>query len=1029
MATALAVWEAAGTVGRALERHRSFDPSQPRDEDGKWTDGEPGPSVPSAPKARDKLRLGDRVQLAPGERLTYSSKVDGDQGTVRMAVTDGLAGKSVRLGVGGRGYGSSADARETGQPIWSGNPTGQDLERINGDRVSLENEQEELEAELEEDDLTPERRKEVERRLDEIADTDTSELYRTGATVKLDAATATEFRRGLATALDEAGRQLQEFEALELEVDGLLEERRKLAQIVERVWTDEEDARWDAAGEQIDALRAQMESIGSGNRDGFMVGEGAVSGEWGDLLWGVELDDHSVGPIVRLGVRPDDEPDWELDSDNEDQFAILEPKDAWKVLHQMGDEMGLPELSVESARADGAVTALAIWRTGGRVLERHRSFDPSQPRDDDGRWTDGTPGPDVPKLPKRVDKLGLDGRIKLDPGERLVATEKVGADGGGARLAVVETASGRRVRLGVGGDAFGRRLDGEPAWDGSPVNVGALNRERAGNSAEEDALREEWDDASPKRREEIERRLDQFDEGEVETQRIHRSGATARLDEDSMWALRNRVEAGLGEAERRRADMDRAVADVSTSAEYDKAMRAYAVAHGLDPETYDVVASGEVRGEWGTAVYRVRYEPGFTEEIQVDLAIRPDDEPNWDFYPDGDGQYATWDLPVARRFLRRLTALMETTQESVQSGGTMTTALDVWRAGRVTEGRRSGGNDAWRGQPRDEEGQWTDGPGAAGAAVSKAVKGIQQRHASTMIDTDGGGKISQEEAGRRMFGDAGYEARVAKAAKKAAPRKSARPAAAPGSAPPATTAGDHAQRLSGMSSREEARSYLAGVKGKDLEALRLEAGAARGRADDVRDTLLDHYVGSRLSSAAIRGSVDWKMRDSRTPEEKEIAAARAITGQDVHPLAAGALAAQAKKGAAPRSRPSARDLADGLDDGDLDSLIAELTAIRGQRGGGTARPKAAPKAPARPKRAIDSASTQGHVDALGRMDNLQDAEAYMSGVKGAELEALRRNLGLSGGTASMVRQRVVNFLVSNRLNVDAILSLPFGAQR
>lgn len=81
-------------AGRLLER---FDPHQPRDHDGKWTDG---PLGPASVAVKDALRLADRIQLGPGERFGGSAKArdaSGDFAAV-FARVDGIDGPKIRFG-------------------------------------------------------------------------------------------------------------------------------------------------------------------------------------------------------------------------------------------------------------------------------------------------------------------------------------------------------------------------------------------------------------------------------------------------------------------------------------------------------------------------------------------------------------------------------------------------------------------------------------------------------------------------------------------------------------------------------------------------------------------------------------------------------------------------------------------------------------------------------------------------------------------------------------------------------------------
>lgn len=76
----------------------TFNPGQPRDGDGQWTDGTPG----SAAKARDALKVGDRIHLGQGEALVSSGRVGGGEFSTAdavMAVVSGPAGPTLRFGV------------------------------------------------------------------------------------------------------------------------------------------------------------------------------------------------------------------------------------------------------------------------------------------------------------------------------------------------------------------------------------------------------------------------------------------------------------------------------------------------------------------------------------------------------------------------------------------------------------------------------------------------------------------------------------------------------------------------------------------------------------------------------------------------------------------------------------------------------------------------------------------------------------------------------------------------------------------
>ncbi len=73
----------------------SYRDDQRRADDGRWTDG----NIPTRPSG-DRLNLGGRIRLTPGETLRSSSAVPGVDSNILLARIDGPAGPTVRLGVG-----------------------------------------------------------------------------------------------------------------------------------------------------------------------------------------------------------------------------------------------------------------------------------------------------------------------------------------------------------------------------------------------------------------------------------------------------------------------------------------------------------------------------------------------------------------------------------------------------------------------------------------------------------------------------------------------------------------------------------------------------------------------------------------------------------------------------------------------------------------------------------------------------------------------------------------------------------------
>lgn len=123
----------------------------------------------------------------------------------------------------------------------------------------------------------------------------------------------------------------------------------------------------------------------------------------------------------------------------------------------------------------------------------------------------------------------------------------------------------------------------------------------------------------------------------------------------------------------------------------------------------------------------------------------------------------------------------------------------------------------------------------------------------THIDWDNGRSEPVSRAGRepnmRMATDEERAGRVAKPAASVA--TVAKPAA--------LTPAEHYDRLHAMSSRDEGRQYVAGIKGKELQALADHLSVSRGTAGERREHIVESAVGARLDSQAIRGG-NWLER-------------------------------------------------------------------------------------------------------------------------------------------------------------------------
>lgn len=300
-----------------------FNPSEPRNpHTGEWV-GTGG----AAGALKDTLKLAGKIDLAPDEHLVGSGKVDGDFGTVRLALTDLHGKKSLRIGIGDSAFGSRDD--EAGP--WRAGPDS--TAAINVERKKLRDEEKSLQGEWDRT-TDPTRKAAIEKRLDELDDMATAEVYPSGYTAKLDDAGARELHTTVADALGEAQKLQAKSDALFAEIDRLEAQRNKLRGMG-RKWTAEEDATWDRLTEQIDALQAK--SNGS-EFDYKIFGEGTVPGQWADVHYRVDLDDYSIGPQVRLGAAP---PGISLeDLIDTESLAGFDAAEARKFLRLLGQYVG-----------------------------------------------------------------------------------------------------------------------------------------------------------------------------------------------------------------------------------------------------------------------------------------------------------------------------------------------------------------------------------------------------------------------------------------------------------------------------------------------------------------------------------------------------------------------------------------------------------------------------------------------------------------------------------------------------------------
>lgn len=294
---------------RTAEASRHFDPAlHPHDpHNGEFT-ATPGGAAAGALK--DTLRLAEKIDLDPDEKLVSSSKIDGGAGGIRMALTEQGGKRMLRLGLGGEGYGRRN--REEGIPAWDGNPSREPLPKAEYERLDAEYDA--LGDEY--DSATPTRQDEITARQEDIREQLAAGDEGFNGTAKIDEYSMGRLADKIRPALAEAVEQEK----------------------VENAAWDEIEA-FQAKGNPDPARLAELQQTaravpGSPGYDGITFTSGIIPGSaWGDVHYSVELDDLSQGPEVRLGVQPKDAPDdWGDDKDWQGRFDAAETR---KFLRQL----------------------------------------------------------------------------------------------------------------------------------------------------------------------------------------------------------------------------------------------------------------------------------------------------------------------------------------------------------------------------------------------------------------------------------------------------------------------------------------------------------------------------------------------------------------------------------------------------------------------------------------------------------------------------------------------------------------------
>jgi hypothetical protein len=285
------------------EQLRGFNPLEARDDDGKWTDG-PGGAATGALK--DALKLAEKIQLDDNEHLIGSSKLDGDAGGIRMALTDQSDKHFLRLGIGGEGYGQRN--RDEGIAAWDGNPTRASLS--SADRKRLSEESDALDVEYE--SASPDRQTAIDDRQAAILEQLTGDDQGFNGTAKLDEYSIGRLVDRIRPALAEAIEQ----EKAENDAYARLETLK-------------------ASGNVDHAQMARLREIARLDSSNVLTfTEGVIPGSaWGDVHYELYLDDTSVGPELSLGVKPKGAPDnWGDNLDWQGTFDAAEIKKFLRLL-------------------------------------------------------------------------------------------------------------------------------------------------------------------------------------------------------------------------------------------------------------------------------------------------------------------------------------------------------------------------------------------------------------------------------------------------------------------------------------------------------------------------------------------------------------------------------------------------------------------------------------------------------------------------------------------------------------------------
>ena len=243
-----------------------------------------------------------------------------------MALTETHGVKSLRLGIGGRGFGSRED--EAGPWRGSDNTTATNVEqkKLRDEEQSLTAELDKLNADPHAD---PARKAAVDKRLGELANVNTSDIYASGYTASFDQSAVQQLHSTLAKAATDGAAHEKQINAdwdRSEELDRQLNELDAIPSSSGK-WTPELKAKYAALLTERQDLAVKIRA-----QDWTVFAEGSIPGQGGDVHYRVDFDDPTQGVGTYLGVIPHGSGLQFTDLTGNDTAAGLDPAETKKFL-------------------------------------------------------------------------------------------------------------------------------------------------------------------------------------------------------------------------------------------------------------------------------------------------------------------------------------------------------------------------------------------------------------------------------------------------------------------------------------------------------------------------------------------------------------------------------------------------------------------------------------------------------------------------------------------------------------------------